>query len=746
VPRLRRFAEQVGARWCVTDAANESAAGAVVGRVVRPNLRLPAGFGVGTDPSVLWAAPPAPDSPAALAFTSGSTGVPKVVVNDHRTIVHDAWVNTVATRCYGAGDVVAHTLPMAFFAGLMATLAGPLSGATMMLYDVRGDGIGALPGWLRASGATVMHASPAIVRALVGIDPDPGAFRALRSLTVAGEPAHGRDVEAVRRLLPAACVVRNRYGSSETGLVAEHAVGPGHPAATGALPVGVAGGDTVLGLLREDGTPAAPGESGIVTVTARHLATGYLDDAAATAAAFTTNADGTRTYRTRDVGRLDAEGRLHLLGRRDHSVKIRGYLVEPGEVDAALFALPGVAEAVTVGVPRPSDGLMRLVSYVVPAGPPLEPAAIRAALHAVLPGYLVPETIAFLDVLPRTERGKLDRSALPEPPAARAAGSGRELTDWEQVVADLWADVLGVHDIGAEDDFFALGGDSLAAERLLGRVVSDLGVPADVVTSATLVQAPTPVAFAARLRRVAEPPAGTLVPLQPGGTKLPVFVVAGGGGLGLAFTAFARQLGPDRPTWALQAHALESRGLPDFTVAAAARRHVREVRRVQPVGPYHLAGHSFGGLVALEMAHQLRAEGEDVALLVMLDSFPPDPGLHAGVRRRSPQRWLRDTAGLVAATLRGGAGGDRYWRFYRQSMYLHRRYRTAPWPGETLVVVADSPEKEQRSTWAAHLSGSWDLVQVPGDHLTMLRPPHVATTAAAVAAALDRVDGGGAAG
>jgi thioesterase domain-containing protein len=729
----------VGARWCVTDAANESAAGAVVGRVVRPNLRLPAGFGVGTDPSVLWAAPPAPDSPAALAFTSGSTGTPKVVVNDHRMIVHDAWVNASATGCYGIGDVVAHTLPMAFFAGLMATLAGPLSGATMALYDVRGDGIGALPGWLRASGATVMHASPAIVRALVGIDPDPVAFGALRSLTVAGEQAHGRDVEAARRLLPPGCTIRNRYGSSETGLVAEHPVGPGHAPVAGALPVGTAVGHTRIDLLREDGTPAAAGEPGVVAVTARHMSTGYLGDAAATGAAFLDNPDGTRTFRTRDVGRFDADGRLHLLGRRDHSVKIRGYLVEPGEVDAALFELPGVAEAVTVGVPRPGDGVLRLVSYVVPAGAPLEAAAVRAALHDVLPGYMVPETVAFLDALPRTERGKLDRSALPEPPAPERGG-GRELTDWEQVVADLWADVLGIDDIAADDDFFALGGDSLAAERLLGRVVTDLGVPADEVTSATLVQAPTPAAFAARLRRVAEPATGTLVPLQPGGGKAPLFVVAGGGGLGLALTAFARHLGPDRPTWALQAHALESRGLPDFSVAAAARRHIAELRRVQPVGPYHLAGHSFGGLVALEMAHRLRDSGDDVAMLVMLDSFPPDPGLHANVRRRSPQRWLKDTAGLVVATLRGGASSDRYWRFYRQSMYLHRRYRTRPWPGETLVVVADSPEKEQRSLWAAHLSGTWDLVQVTGDHLTMLRPPHVAATAAAVATALDRVD------
>jgi thioesterase domain-containing protein len=129
-------------------------------------------------------------------------------------------------------------------------------------------------------------------------------------------------------------------------------------------------------------------------------------------------------------------------------------------------------------------------------------------------------------------------------------------------------------------------------------------------------------------------------------------------------------------------------------------------------------------------------------MLVLLDSFPPDPRLHTDVPRRSPWRWLRDNAGLVVSTLRGGASADRYWRFYRQSRYLHRHYRTAPWPGDALVVVAESPEKAQRSLWDGHLSGRWDLVHVTGDHLTMLRPPHVACTATAVAAALDRADAG----
>ncbi|MBL8931205.1 MAG: alpha/beta fold hydrolase [Kineosporiaceae bacterium] len=749
--RLRVFVERSGAAACLVHPDTAEAGGLIADQLVLPDLDGAAQDDA--DLAVLFEKIPDPQSPAALAFTSGSTGLPKVVVNNHRMLVRDAWTNSIDTGCYGADDVVAHTLPLAFHAGLMVTVAGLLVGSRMELYDVRGAGIAGLPAWLARVGATVMHSSPAILRAFVGTRPDPALLTALRSLTIAGEAAHGRDVEAARALLPAGCVVRNRYGSSETGLIAEYAVPADHPPLEGPLPVGRPVGDTLLQITAEDGSELPDGEPGVLTVTTDYLASGYWNDPEATAAAFSLNPDGRRTYRTSDVGRFDTgpSGRvLRLLGRRDHSVKIRGYLVEPGEVDAALFALPDVTEAVTVaalrpGAPTDSDA-KRLVSYVVSTAEQPSAAEVRKRLRAVLAGHMVPEAVVFLKALPRTDRGKLDRSALPEPPAIGGPETYGPMSDWEQAVADLWAGALELPSVGPDDDFFELGGDSLAAEAILSSTIADLGVPAAQVTATVLTEAPTVRQFAARVQRAPDALGALLVPLQRTGSRPPVFFIAGGGGLGVAFVAVARRLGADQPSYAVQMHGMERRGVPDWTVARAARRNLTVIRTVQPRGPYVLAGHSYGGLVALEMAHQLRAAGEEVALLAVLDSFPPEPSMHPAPEPRSLARRIRAGLGLAATGWATPPGGGNYWRFYDLTSFIGRHYRTNPYPGRAMVVVADSPEKVQRSAWAKHLTGEWSLVDVGGDHLSMLREPHAADVAACLVRALEQVredDGGG---
>jgi len=738
--RLRLFVERSGASACVVHPDTAQAGGEVGGELLLadPDRADPAAV------PQLWERLPDPGAAAALAFTSGSTGVPKVVINDHRMLVRDAWTNAIDTGCYGADDVVAHTLPLAFHAGLMVTVAGLVVGSRMELYDVRGSGIAGLPAWLHRVGATVMHSSPAILRAFVGTGPDPALLTGLRSLTIAGEAAHGRDVEAARALLPPGCVVRNRYGSSETGLIAEYPVAADHPPLSGPLPVGRPVGDTVLRIVAEDGTELPDGEPGVLTVTTAYLASGYWQDPENTATSFSANADGTRTFRTSDVGVFGpgptGERVLRLLGRRDHSVKIRGYLVEPGEVDAALFALPDVTEAVTVAAARPGtdpeSGSKRLVSYVVSTAEQPGAAEVRKALRQVLAGHMVPEAVVFLKALPRTDRGKLDRAALPEPPAIGGPETYGPMSDWEQAVADVWARALELETVGPDDDFFELGGDSLAAEAVLAATVSDLGVPASQVTATVLTEATTVRAYAARVRRTPDALSAVLVPLQRNGSRPPLFFVAGGGGLGVAFVAVSRRLGEDQPSYAIQMHGMERRGFPDWTVGRAARRNIAVLRTVQPHGPYLLAGHSYGGLLALEMAHRLRAAGEEVALLAILDSFPPDPTLHPAPEPRSLYRRLRAGIGLAATGWATPPGGGNYWRFYDLTSFIGRHHRGRPYPGRAVVLIADSPEKEQRSSWGPFLTGEWELVDVGGDHLSMLREPHATDVAAALTAAV----------
>ncbi|AKT52178.1 AMP-binding protein [Arsenicicoccus sp. oral taxon 190] len=731
-PRQQELIRRSGARLLLVDPANERLAAELPVTAVPLRDQAPA------EPEHLWAAPPDPASVAALAFTSGSTGTPKPVANDHRLLVRDAWNSSVATDCYTSADTLAHTLPIAFHAGLTTTVHGLLVGARMRLYDARGRGIAGLPDVIAEHGCTLMITSPAILRGFVASGPDPARLLTLRRLTVAGESSYGRDVAAVRPLLPPGCLIRNRYGSSETGLIAEHVIGPGAVIPDGPLPAGSGVGRTVLSVVAADGSPAEEGQVGRLEVTAPQVATGYWQMPAETTAAFRDNPDGTRTYRTSDLGRRGPDGAVQIVGRADHSVKIRGYLVDPGEVDAALFALDDVREAVVVSQPRPSDGRPRLVAYVVPrdggstggvaAGgevtlpDPALTARWRQALRGRLPGHMVPEVFALVGALPRNDRGKIDRAALPAVPTP--APGPQRTTRWEQLVAEQWAAALE-HDgqIEPESDFFALGGDSLAAEALMSRLITELGIQPALARTSVLAEAPVLSDFAARIRapdQVPDPALVTLVPGRPG--IAPVFFVAGAGGMAIALRPIALRLG-DRPAYGLQNPVLEGRGLPRLTLRSLAARYVEAVRAVQPEGPYLLAGHSFGGLLAFEMCQQLRAQGQQ-ARLAVIDSFPPDP------RRQPPAMEgtsLADRAHsvvrLLRASLRDTRGGTDAWRFFVQADGMARSYRSQPWAGDALVLVAQSPEKEARQGWEPHLIGRHHLLEVSGDHFTLLREP-----------------------
>lgn len=673
----------------------------------------------------------APDvrAPAALVFTSGTTGRPKGVVYDHRLFPSSAYNVSVRDGTYDADDVLASVLPLGFSAGLDHTLASLQVGARQQLRDLRAAGTGNVIAWLRSSGVTVLNTTPSMARALVAQVPEGARLADLRSLTLTSEALHHSDVEALRRVLPADCALSNRWGASETGLATVFPLEPGladRPGHRGSLPVGWPVPSVQLEIEPTPG--AAPGseDTGVVTVTSAFIARRYWRDPEKTAEVFTELPDGRRRFRTADVGRLDDTGCFMLVGRRDHSVKIRGYLVEPGEIDAALFALPDIQESVVVG--DDSGPRTRLVAYVVSTALPAA-AVVRSRLREVLPPWMVPETIVFLERLPRTERGKIDRAALPPAPPLVAGGTPPR-NDWEGTVADLWARVLHLPEVGVHDDFFELGGDSLTAEELLAIVDSELGFPG--VDSHALLGAATVAEFAAALRLPVDRQHPTLVPLRVEGSRRPLFCVAGGGGLALAFVPLVRHLDPELPVWGLQAHSLEHRGRPDWSVRSAARRHVRELRSVQPHGPYRLLGYSFGGVLALEVARQLTAAGEVVESLVVLDAFPP--GSRGGIDPdRSRLNRARDVLGMLVAGIGPDLGQGQYPRFHRQAQFLTGRYHPRhPWPGRALVVAAEGSDRIRRVAWQQALAGPWSVVDVAGDHYSMLREPHVGRLAAMV--------------
>ncbi|MED7949604.1 non-ribosomal peptide synthetase [Streptomyces sp. BE303] len=569
-------------------------------------------------------APRHADHPAYVIYTSGSTGRPKGVVVPHRgltTMLVNHRARIFGPAVTGAGGRrlrIAHTVSFAFdmsweeFFWLVDGHEVHVIGERLRL-----DPDALVDHYVRER-VDVVNVTPSYAQQLIeaGLLAD-GRHRPVLVL-LGGEAVP----ESLWQLLDRTdgTTGYNLYGPTEYTINALGA-GVGESAtATVGRPVM----NTRAYVLDQALRPVPVGVPGELYLAGDGLARGYHDRPGLTAGRFVADPygpPGGRMYRTGDRMRFRADGRLDYLGRADQQVKIRGFRVEPGEVESALLALDAVAAAAVVAQRGP--GGARLVAYTVPApGLPADSAALRAALAATLPEYLVPAAFVELDALPLTVNGKVDRAALPVPgPAGR--GSSRPPADArEALLCELFAEVLGLPEVGVDDNFFELGGHSLLAMRLAGRIRAELNTPVQV---ATLMAAPTVAGAAARLGTDARRDAlRTLLPLREKGALPPLFCVHPASGFSWQYAGLLRHLDRERPLYGLQSPGLRGELPKVEDVRGLAELYLAEVRAVQPHGPYHLLGYSFGGTVAHTMAALLQEGGEEVALLGLLDAYPPE--------------------------------------------------------------------------------------------------------------------------
>ncbi|HWC96792.1 MAG TPA: alpha/beta fold hydrolase [Candidatus Sulfopaludibacter sp.] len=535
---------------------------------------------------------------AALYSTSGSTGEPKMVALSHRAILFD--IGRQTNDLYlAAGDRFDSLFSFSFSAALATTFGALLNGAELHCHDARRS-LTALPDWIAGRHITVSTMTVSMLRHICLLGRRNGGFPDLRLVSVGGEALHAGDVEAFRSVFPPSCVLQNAMASTETRTYAQYFV-PARGAVQDPVPIGWPVAAKEVSLLDEYGAPVPAGSEGEVAVRSRYLANGYANDPALTGLKFQPQSDGTVLYKTGDRARFQPDGTLLFLGRTDSQVKIRGHRVELDAVARTVELYPPVRTAVVI-TSSDSAGNDRLVAYVVlrPDAEAAE-AGLRRFLREQLAEYAIPGSIVFLPELPLNANFKVDRRRLPK--AAVPAGGARS------VLREIWECALDRPDVPDDAPFADLGGDSLIAVRILVAVNERFGcsLPPDALHRfPTLRQMAAGVDNAMR----GEVSGGGLIVFQAGGSEDPFFFVAGLGGSAAGYEHLGRRLPPGHPAYGLNiSDALAGPRTSIQSLAAALVRQV--VALVRPEQRVVLVGYSFGGILALEMARQLRTAGFD---------------------------------------------------------------------------------------------------------------------------------------
>jgi amino acid adenylation domain-containing protein len=567
----------------------------------------------------------APDAIATLLYTSGSTGAPKGILQSHRNLLQHVrnYTNKLGIR---SDDRISLLFSYSFSASLLDIFGALLNGATLCPFDVRSRGTASLARWVSEARITHLHLVPSLYRRFASELTGAESLGWLRRVDLAGEPFHDTDVAAHRRLLPAHCRLFYRFAASEASFITHHEIGPETPVAEGALPVGRPADGMQILIQDEVGRNLETGSVGEIVLRSAYLCPGYWRRPDLTASAFSTDPDDgrLRRYRSGDLGRLRPDGVLEHIGRADRRAKIRGFTVELGEVEAAVRRCEGVRDAVVV-VREEGRATADLAAFVVPHdGVKLVRSAVQVALREVLPSYMVPAVVVPTPALPLTATGKVDHRALSQLSSEITASSGPPVAprdDLESALARIWREELKLETLGVLDDYFALGGDSLAAVKIVTRIESELG---QTVPTSILYQAPTVEELATHLRVVASVRSDSLAhPFRVHGSKPPLFAIPGRGGDPIVFAYLAKNLDADRPFYGLATPGLSHQHPIPRSFEALAAVHLKAIREIQPSGPYFLVGLSSGAMVAFELTRQLQQLGETVAFLGSLDGWAP---------------------------------------------------------------------------------------------------------------------------
>ena len=688
-----------------------------------------------------------PGNLAYVIYTSGSTGKPRGVLLTHGGLVNH---NVAAAKLFEitAADRMAQFASISFDIAIEEIFPTWIAGGTLVVREENASlAIGDFLGWVDENRVTSLDLPTAYWHELVRELSESSLKmpKSLRLIIVGGEKANSGALISWRRLAGPRVRWVNTYGPTETSVIVTSYEPKAADEIPAVLPIGRPIANTRIYILNKSLQPLPVGIAGDLYISGPGLARGYLNRPEITAEKFIadpfSNEPGARMYKTGDLARYLPNGEIEFAGRTDDQVKIRGYRVELEEIEAVLGSHPGAHEVVVIAREN-SSGEKSLVAYLVPSREQVPTASeLRSYLKKKLPAYMVPAAVVLLESMPKTPNGKVDKRALPAPKAADFAATqeyAAPTSELESKLASMWESVLDKRPIGIRDNFFELGGHSLLAARLMHRIEQELGRRLPL---ASLLQAPTIKDLAKLLTQETYSTSwSSLVALQPQGSRPPFFCIHGVGGNVLGFRDLVRHLGNDQPFYALQPQGLDGKQECLTTVPDMAAHYLQQIRRVQPEGPYRIGGYSFGGLVAYEMAQMLEAQGEQVVLLALFDTYPGQDESR-GAQFRSLMSlpikvrlsFLVKKGSFVLMTLRKRIELrllPRALRNVRQACSKAAgKYQIQPYSGRvTLFRVREKSAgslNDPYSIWWRVAREGVELREINGDHLSLLKEPQV---------------------
>ena len=702
---------------------------------------------------------------AHIMYTSGTTDVPNGVAVSHRSIVR--LVRGTDYARFGRDEVFLQLTPATRDASVFEIWGALLNGGCLAVAPASSFAVEKLGAVIERHRATTLCVAAGQLQEIA--DTRLEVLSPLHQVVVANDVLSPRYVRRAMNAFPELHLV-NGYGPVEgTVFTCCHTVT--NTQAGRSLPIGRPIANTRVYVLDRHRQPVPIGVPGEIWIAGDGLAQGYIDRPELTADRFVVlrlRGREERLYRSGDRARWLPDGTLEFLGRSDDQREIRGFRVALGDIEAALTLHPKVRESAVV-VRRTPDGRDDLVAYV--AGPdPADSPGVRPFLSRMLPGYMVPTALILMDHLPRTPDGRVDRHALPQPSDSSLLTEAiiEPRDELERQLAAIWQALLPVNHIGIRDSFFDLGGHSLLAARMFARLEEQLRVRLPL---ATLFQSPTIEGLAAAIRRGASPEQEhSLVAIKPAGRWPPLFGMPGINGILFSFHNLAQYLTPDQPLYALQSRGLDGSGVPLTRIEDMASEFLREIREIQPEGPYYLVGWCFGGVVAYEAAQQLRAAGEEIGLLALIATWPPAAAPDYQFKRVSRtlaliesvtdrlRRYARTLARLgglermqylrerIMLLVEIGAWRNLFHGNFNQKLVVQANlialsnYRPESYPGPVVLFAEGAPiAHDYQRAWRELAAGELEVFTVPcGDYRNLLDAPNVQQVAEYLTTCIER--------